>query len=389
MGLFEAIFGKYKQTKVADGYFKTLTAYSPVFYTWSGKLYESELVRSAIDARARHTAKLKVEVTGDSMTLLQRSMMLKPNSFQTWSQFLYRLSTILDMQNTAFIVPVIENGEITGYFPVLPSRCEIVTYEDVPYIRYQFSNGQVGAIELDKSGIMTKFQYESDVFGSSNSALNNTMSLIDLQKQGIKESIKNSATYRFMAQVNNFTKAESLSKERQRFTKENLSSEAEAGGLLLFPNTYQNIQQLKNTPYTVDTAQMELIQTNVFNYFGVNKEILQNSAFGDAWSAFYEGAIEPFSVQFSEVITNMTFTKAEQLNNKKIIATANRLQYMSNKDKLEVSAQMTDRGVMSINEVREIWNLPPVEGGDIRVIRGEYWNADDKTAGGGNNAEDD
>ena len=39
---------------------------------------------------------------------------------------------------------------------------------------------------------------------------------------------------------------------------------------------------------------------------------------------------------------------------------------------------MLDRGVMSLNEVREIWNLEPVEGGDERIIRGEYYNADDK-----------
>ena len=35
---------------------------------------------------------------------------------------------------------------------------------------------------------------------------------------------------------------------------------------------------------------------------------------------------------------------------------------------------------MSINDVREIWNMPPVEGGDARIIRGEYYNADDKVA---------
>ena len=54
---------------------------------------------------------------------------------------------------------------------------------------------------------------------------------------------------------------------------------------------------------------------------------------------------------------------------------------MSNKDKLDVSAQLLDRGIMSINDVREIWNLPPVDGGDMRIIRGEYYNTDDKLLG--------
>ena len=60
------------------------------------------------------------------------------------------------------------------------------------------------------------------------------------------------------------------------------------------------------------------------------------------------------------------------------MATSNRLQYMSNNDKLNVSSQMLDRGILSINDVREIWNLPPVEGGDQRIIRGEYYPIDEK-----------
>ena len=123
---------------------------------------------------------------------------------------------------------------------------------------------------------------------------------------------------------------------------------------------------------------MQLIEKNVYQYFMVNEDVLQNKAFGDAWSAFYEGAIEPFAIQFSEVLTKMLFTLREQGSGNSVILTANRMLYMSNSDKLNVSSQMLDRGVMSINDIREIWNLPPVEGGDARIIRGEYWNADEK-----------
>ena len=123
---------------------------------------------------------------------------------------------------------------------------------------------------------------------------------------------------------------------------------------------------------------MTAIQKNVFEYFGVNEEVLENKAYGDSWSAFYEGAIEPFAIQFSEVMTRMLFTFREQGAGNRVMATSNRLQYMTNADKLNVSAQLLDRGIISINDAREIWNLPPVEGGDARIIRGEYYNADDK-----------
>jgi hypothetical protein len=181
-----------------------------------------------------------------------------------------------------------------------------------------------------------------------------------------------------MAEVANFSRPEDLAKERQRFTEENFSKDAKGGGLLLFPNTYRNVKQVEVKPWVLDKDQTQLIKDNVFEYFGVNEDVLMNKAYGDAWSAFYEGAIEPFAVQFSEVMTKMLFTFREQSQNNFVIATANRLQYLSNADKLNVSAQLLDRGIMSINDVREIWNLPPVDGGDSRIIRGEYYNADEK-----------
>lgn len=384
MGLFDKIFRPAKDREAsqalrqARGYFETLTAYRPVFRDWHGEIYESELVRAAIDARARHISKLAVEIQGAAQPSLQAKLRQGPNQWHTWSQFLYRLSTVLDIHNTAFVTPVMDADlKTTGYFLAVPNDCEIIEYNGEPWLRYRFRHGQTAAVEMRRVAVLTKFQHMSDFFGTDNSALDDTMQLLSVQRQGIEEYTKNSATYRFMAQVSNFTKTEDLAKERRRFSEENLAREAEAGGLLLFPNTYQNIQQIKQNSFSVDAEQMKLIQTNVYNYFGVNEDIIQNRATGDAWSAFYEGAVEPFSIQFSEAMTKAMFTERERAQGAMLMATANRLQYMSNADKLNVSAQMADRGIMSINEIRQIWNLPPVEGGDVRIARGEYKIADE------------
>jgi hypothetical protein len=382
MGLFDIFFknrpkvqGKY------EGKFELLNGYEPRFTSWGGSIYEQELVRDAINARAVHISKLKYESQGSARPALQSKMAKAPNQFQTWSQFLYRLSTILDIHNTAFICPVYDiYGEPSGVVCPLPDRTEIVQYGEVPYLRYEFRNREKAAIELEYCGILTKFQYRSDFFGENNSALIPTMDMIHMQDQAIKEGVKSAATYRFYAQVNNFTKASDLAAERKRFSEENFAKDAEGGGLLLFPNTYTNINQVKSAPFVIDPEEMKLIEKNVYQHFMVNEDILQNKAYGDAWSAFYEGAIEPFAVQFSEVMTKMLFTLREQSQGNLIMLTANRLQYMTNKDKLDVSSQLLDRGVMSINDVRDIWNLAPVEGGDVRVIRGEYWNADEKVS---------
>lgn len=389
MGLFDFLFKNRPQPKgTYEGEFKLLDGYRPAFTSFGGELYESELIRAAINARATHISKLKVEMQGTARPALQNKMKHAPNQLQTWSQFMYRLSTILDVHNTAFIVPVYDRfGEPSGIFTPLPHKCEVVQYNDKPFLRYEFNWGERAAIELEYCGILTKFQYKHDFFGESNHALFPTMDLIHIVDQGIEEGVKSAASYRFIAQVSNFTKAEDLAKERIRFSEENLSREAKGGGLLLFPNTYKDIKQVEAKPWVVDDKQMTLIKSNVYEYFGVNEDVLTNKAIGDAWAAFYEGAVEPFAIQFSEVMTRMLFTLREQSNGNRVTATANRLQYLSNQDKLNVSSQMLDRGIMSINDVREIWNLPPVDGGDARIIRGEYYNADEKVSEEGNNDE--
>lgn len=383
MSLFTDIFRpkqKDEQAAVRSELFKTLTPYKPAFHSWQGSIYESELIRAAISARARHISKLKFESKGAAKPSLQSKMQQAPSQFQTWPQFLSRLSTILDIHNTAFVVPIKDESlTTTGYYPVLPNRCELVEYNDEIWLRYKFSTGEVGAVRLEECVVLTQHQYKRDFFGETNTALEPTLKLIDLNKQGAEEAIRNGATFRFWAKMNNFTKSDDLKREADRFGE--LAFGSESDGMLLFPNTYSDIHQYENKPFTVDSDQMELINNSVYNYFGVNESVLQNAAYGDAWAAFYEGCIEVFAVALSEGLTKAMFTERERATGNACMFTANKLQYMSNADKLAVAAQLTDRGIFSINEAREVFNLPPVDGGDIRTIRGEYKNVDDLQEG--------
>lgn len=387
MGLFDYIFKpksakeSQKALSSAKGYFKTLTAYQPVFTSWNGCIYESELVRAAIDARARHISKLKVTFEGGANPKLQARMRFQPNRFQTYSQFLYRISTILDNTNNCIITPVFDDMmNVTGYIPVLPQYCTLIEYNGEPWIRYQFGSGQTGAVKLKEAAVLTKFQYKNDFFGENNSALNETMNLIHVQNQGIEEAVKNSVTYRFMARLDNFALASDLKKERERFVENNMS-DGNQGGLLLFPNTYSDIRQINQTAYTVDGAQREAIENNVHDYFGVNREIMQNKAKAEDLDAFFEGCIEPFAIQFSDVMTNAMFTERERAQGSRCLANANRLQYMSTSQKVQMAKELADRGALTIDEIRELFNYAPLPNGAgaMTPIRGEYYDVGEKT----------
>ena len=378
MGLLEKIFPKKYRTPIQAERWEPLTAYTAVFTNWKGELYEFDQVRSAIDTLSRHTAKLRMNMTGSAKSKMKTKLRYKPNKYQTWYQFLYRTRTILEMQNNAIIVPILdEYGEIAGLFSVLPSACEVVqTKNGTEYLRYTFANNQKAAMELERCGLITKHQYKNDVFGDKNTALNGTLSLLDINKQAIKEAVKESNSFKFMARMNNFAKDEDIKRERERIKEANLSDKE--GFLLLFSNLVGEPKQIDYKPYTIDEKQLTLIDSNIEKYFGVSAKAIKNELTGDEAAAFYEGAIETFAIQASEVITNMLFTSIEQSTGNAFVLTANRIQFMTNADKLSFTTQMADRGLVFIDELREIWNLQPLPNGLGQQIprRGEYYLLD-------------
>ena len=259
MGIFEKIFGKREPVAAAKAKatFQLLEGYTPTFYNWNGSIYESDLIRAAVDAHGRHAAKLQPNIQGEAQKTLQNRLKISPNDMQTWPQFLYRTAVILYCRNTAFIVPQTgEYGETSGVVTIAPDAWEVVEYNGKPYIRFTFGNMKKAAVELDRVGIVTRFQYKNELFGENNEALKATLDLIKMQQQGITEGIKNGASYRFSAQSDNWSTDEDLAKEMERFNSYTFQNLKTSGGTILFPNTYKNIQQLKQDGYKIDADQM-------------------------------------------------------------------------------------------------------------------------------------
>ena len=390
MGLIDRIFGKPKTVPMSEGNFQTFTAYSPVFTSWGGQIYESELVRAAVDARARHVAKLKYTMEGTARQKLWTATKTEPNPWYTWPQMLERCSNIYDIENNLFIVPVLDRyGDMTGYFPVLPSTCEVVDHGGVPYLRYTFMGGQKRSMELSRCAIIPKHQLTDDFFGEKNTALDPTMRLVNMVNQGIVEGVKNGATYRFMAQLTGKAFDEDLRKERERFDRNNFQSGG--GGLLLFGNQMTNIKDLSQKSYEVNGEQQRLIRENVCNYFGVPESVINNSASADVMDSFFNGSIEPFAIKLSDALTKMVFSERERNNGNAVTFTANRLQYMNVSQKISMAQQLGDRGVLTIDEIRELFNYAPLPdgAGAYTPIRGEYKNVQDDGGSAAGNEEDE
>ena len=378
MGLLDSIRKKEKIESKVENYFNTFAAYSPTFTTFEGSIYEMELTRAAIHSFATQCSKLKPEVTGSGNEAFARKLQYKPNPLMDTKKYLYRLATSYMVDNNSIIAPLMDKSyeKVKGFYPLVSPKMRIIDRAGVKYIRYEFEPGNYGVFRLDDAGIMNQFQYKNELFGESNACLYPTMELINTNNQGIVEGVKSSATLRFLAKVAQTLRPDDLEKERKRFVETNFSA-SNAGGVMLIDAKYDDVKQLQTNQYTVDSAQMAQIKENVFNYFGTNDKILQNKFTSDEWNAYYEGKIEPWAIEASLVHTNMTFSEHEIAYGNAIIFTANRLQYASNAEKLNIVTQLFDRGFLTHNQGLEVFNMSPIGAiGDNRYIRKEYGLAD-------------
>lgn len=338
---------------------------------WNGSMYQQVLVRSVIERFAIACSKLKPEVKGSARPRVRRAVETSPNQFQTWPHFLYRCATIYMNNTTICIVPVYKPGTQVqvGFYPVALAHAEVVEHAGEYWLRWVTPDGDVRAVELKCVAIVNRFQYISDWFGDGN-ILANTLSMLKAQEDAQKQSINDTAQLRFIGQLQGQVREEDMEKKRDRFFEQNLSGE-NGTPLMLYDNTWASIEQLKAQNWTIPAEEMERIENNVFDYFGINRRILQNNYDENAWDAFYEGCIEPFALALGEAMTQATFTMRERPANR-IMFSSNRLEYAAASSKRNINKDMCDRGIMTLNEAREILQLPPIDDGDVFVLRGEY-----------------
>lgn len=374
MGLLKKLFTpqQIQETSKVNESLKTLDVYTPNFSMFGGGVYETELTRSIIHAKAKHTAKLTPHIIGSARKNFENTLKHKPNGWQSTYDFLYRLRTIYEVDTYAFILPILsdDNLVVEGLYPLKSQSVKLMEHKGEIWLKYQFANGETAAIEYDRVGVLMKMNYDSEFLGDGNGVLGDTMSLLDLQNQGIQDAIKQSATIRFMAKIGQNLKPKDLEEEKKRFTKENLSSDNRSG-VIMFDNKYEDFKQMESKPFVADEKQLAFIKDNLYSYFGVSEDILQNKFDENTWNAFYEGEIESFAIQLSQAITNMLFNENERAYGNSVHFSANRLQYASNTTKLEVSTRLFDRGIFGTDDVAEIWNMTKT-GKNTKYIRKEY-----------------
>lgn len=375
MGLFKKKNAKTNE-KADKNVMQMVTSWGEYFYSWNGRLYDSDIVRSCIRPKVKAVGKLVGKhIRSDSGVLKVnpdaniRFLLSEPNPYMTGQQFQEKVATQLCLNNNAFILIVRDiNDKPIQLYPIPCIQCETKYINDELYLKFQYRNGKSGTFPYSQIIHLRQDFNEHDIFGESPApALASMMEVIGTIDQGIIKAIKNSGIVRWLLTFTSSLRPEDIKKNVKDFVDNYLSVESDTFGAAGV-DSKATATRIEPKDYVPNALQTKETINRIYSFFNTNEKIIQSKWTEDEWNAYYEAEVEPVAIQMGDTYSVKIFTRRERGCGNRIVFEASNLQCASLSSKLALQA-MVDRGAMTPNEWRATLNMAPIEGGDNPIRR--------------------
>lgn len=374
MNIFKRIFKNQKSEVLTKC--QLVTERGNGTYIWNGKIYESDIVRACLTPYVKAVGKLIGKHIFDSSTGVKvnpefyiKKLLENPNPFMSAQKFQEKLAAQLILNGNAFAyIAKDKNGLPIELFPLPAIGVEAVYKNYELFLRFTLNNGKSYTYNYDDILHLRSNFYDDDIFG--NSLMPTLAPLLKINgtiDNGIVKTVKNSNAIRWLLKATGSIRQEDLEKVAQDFSEAFLSSESKLGGVAATDPRVE-VEQVKTNDYIPNYEILNSINDRIYSLFGVNKKIVQGNYTEDEWNSFYESSIEPIAIDMANEYTRKLFSVKKCSYGNRIIFEAGNLNYATISTKLNF-LQMVDRGALTPNEWRGIFNLAPVEGGDEPIRR--------------------
>lgn len=270
------------------------------------------------------------------------------------------------MYNDSFVYVQRDNNlNITGLYPLEFTEGKLYEFQGKLWIKFRFGRSKERFVPYDSCIHLTRFVGKDGLFGGSTIPIVKTLSIKHIIDEGIVNAIKTTQHIKGVLKSQKaLLKPEDVKAMRDQFVADFVKNgdKSGIGGL----DATTDFTPVKIEPTTASDSQIKIFDDKILSYFGVNEHIIKSDYSEDQWNAFYESVLEPIGLQMSLEFTNKLFTPTEKRFGHEILFESNRLQYASNKTKIELIRYASN--ILTINEQREVFNLAPIEGGDIFLI---------------------
>lgn len=368
---------KYTNAQLINSYTNFITNYN-------AEIYNDLAVRSCVDTIARHVAKLKpVHIIQDDKgrntqkSAINNLLANRPNIYMSTSDFLYKIASQLLFYGNAFVyIQKDEKQNINGFYPIDFTSCELKEYDNNLYLKFNFNNAKNIVIPYTDIIHIRRNYSTHDLLGQdAYKPLLETLTNLSKSRQSISNKVENGGKISGILKLSGMVSQPEWKTKAEVFAEWFKSSNSKSGGIAAIDSTADFIP-VSTKAESAEEAQLKYLQSEVYSYFGINESIVNGSYNETEWQAFYESIIEGIKIQLSQEFTAKVFTEKEKEYGNIIDFNSNRLTYASTTNKVNMVKELGALGLLTTNEARELFDLPPVEDGDKRLVSLNYINAD-------------
>nr|DAS89619.1 MAG TPA: portal protein [Caudoviricetes sp.] len=368
---------KYTNAQLINSYTNFITNYN-------AEIYNDLAVRSCVDTIARHVAKLKpVHIIQDEngrnaqKSSINSLLANRPNIYMSTSDFLYKIASQLLFYGNAFVyIQKDDKQNINGFYPIDFTSCELKEYDNNLYLKFNFNNAKNIVIPYTDIIHIRRNYSTHDLLGQdAYKPLLETLTNLSKSRQSISNKVENGGKISGILKLSGMVSQSEWKTKAELFADWFKSSTSKSGGVATIDSTADFIP-VSTKAESAEEAQLKYLQSEVYSYFGINEAIVNGSYNETEWQAFYESIIEGIKIQLSQEFTAKVFTEKEKEYGNIIDFNSNRLTYASTTNKVNMVKELGALGLLTTNEARELFDLPPVEDGDKRLVSLNYINAD-------------
>lgn len=379
MGLFD-IFRRNKEKKQIRSIISNYYGGDWRYFVWNyaNQIYDIPEVRIAIEKISDIFSSIpiyhkRIEKDGTVRYLsdpTERILNYKPNALQNKSQFIKNVVTQLFVENNCFIEPIFDSssGDLKALYPLPNKNFKLDTS----------SNGMTGYVQFldQKQNTEKKYNLEDIIYLSRFCTLSggqkNKLGLYEEVIKSLGEQIVNVANPKKPRAILQSTQVGQgqLKDKDKKGTMEDVKANFDESvqGLVYFDKMWQ-VTPINWQENEVNEKLMQTVVNTVYNYFGINENVINNKATEVEMEMFISTTIKPLAEQFEQEFTNKLFTENEYYFGNRIEFDYFTLSVSTLQAKTSLFGVAIRQGILNIDECREMIGQPPLENGLGKTYR--------------------
>lgn len=396
MGMIDYLKGVFGVQTKSDRITAWLANNQPIFTQFGNNIYLSDFVNNAIDRVATEISKINIKsvvdkgdslmVQNDDITRLFRS---KPNPLQTTSDFLSSVEWLRRKNRNAFIYPQYEIIETptgrrfrryTAFYPLNPQAVYIGVSPggNVWEVKMDFEDGSSWVIPYADLVHMKWRRGNNLIVGggddygqADDKDVLNTIRALDKTIQGLPKSIEASLQIKGVYYSKSLLDEKRRESERADFESHILTSKTG----IVATDLAGEFTPMDIKPPDIPEDVMKFLKAVIQERYGISAAVLSGDYTSTQHNAFYQTAIEDFIIQFEQAMTSALFTQREQDVGRRVKCYYQRVRYYSVTDKHNLADLATKTGILTLNQINELFGYEPFDGGDVRLRSLNYIDA--------------